>query len=235
MLKLLKKSEIDSAKAQDRQREINEGIKLAGRVDALREAQATEEANLEKFRRESIFKINEEIVSITENKNVLLKEVSDLEDRKRLALLPLDAEWDKVKEKQEELTQYALTLQEDSRILEESKGEYGVELELLEVEKKRICDERNRSIKALADSDEKHEQARKVLKEAQSIKDSAIQLKDAVTSELIERDAVVASKERDLENKVNKFDKEVKALDRERIKLDDMRATLERAMRRIKK
>lgn len=84
MLKLLKKSEVDRLKAQERQREIAEGMKIAGRIDALRRTQAEEEASLEKFRRETVEHINNEIVETIERLNLLKKEVAKLEEKKKI-------------------------------------------------------------------------------------------------------------------------------------------------------
>lgn len=89
-MKLLAKSEVAKAKAADRQREVAEGLKLAGRVDSLREVAAHEEASLAKFRRETIEVIHAEIVAETYKRDLLIGEVSVLEDRKREALKPLD-------------------------------------------------------------------------------------------------------------------------------------------------
>ena len=64
-MKLLKKSEINTLKAQERKAEIDQGLKLSRRVDVLRETAAQEEASLEAFRRSSIKAINEEIKQLT--------------------------------------------------------------------------------------------------------------------------------------------------------------------------
>lgn len=235
MFKLLKKSEIDIAKARDRQREINEGMKIAHRVDTLRKTQAEEEAILERFRLGTISKINEEIVSRTKELNVLLKQVSDLEDKRRIALQPLDTEWNEVNQKKDELTYYALSLNNEKSTIKELRKGYEVEVELLETEKKRILSERDQSIKSLYQAEENKEKSRNTLKESENIKKSIIDLKDNVMRELKERDTICASKERDLENKEEQIEKEKKALDRLKIKLLDQRATLERAMARLKK
>lgn len=60
-MKLLAKSDIQKAKSIERQQLVNEGLKLAKRVDDLRDVVAQEEAALEKFRRERLKQIHKEI------------------------------------------------------------------------------------------------------------------------------------------------------------------------------
>ena len=48
-MRLMKKSDITKANAQAKKREIDEGVKLAKRIDGLRETLADEEQSLEKF------------------------------------------------------------------------------------------------------------------------------------------------------------------------------------------
>lgn len=198
MLRLLKKSEIDSAKVADQQRLASEGMKLAKRVDNLRETAADEEAALSKFRVETISHINAEILLETKKKNLLVKEVSDLEDRKRIALVPLDEEWQKVNIRKDELTEYAVSLNEDKSLFEDERKDFEVETERLAVEKKRIEAERKQSVKSLAQAEEYRENSSHALKEAEAIRGEAEQFKKLILQEVSQRDAEAAAKERDL-------------------------------------
>lgn len=74
-MKLLKKSEIAKAQAEDKRREIEEGLRISRKVDALRELWASEEQAFEKWRT----KILEEIKELSEKRDALKKE-----DEKRL-------------------------------------------------------------------------------------------------------------------------------------------------------
>ena len=75
MLKLLSKSEIDTAKNLDRSREVAEGLKLSRRVDGLRELASKEEQMLEKHRTETLASISKEISDLNADKEVLLAEL----------------------------------------------------------------------------------------------------------------------------------------------------------------
>ena len=81
-MKLLPKSDIAKAKSVDKQREIDEGMKLAKRVDSLREVAAAEEASLKKFRSETLGAINTEITANATKRDELTQEVQSLEERK---------------------------------------------------------------------------------------------------------------------------------------------------------
>lgn len=68
---------------------IAEGLKLASRVDGLRETTAREENALEKFRVETLSNIGDQIQTEEEKRNALKEEVKVLEERRVLALAPL--------------------------------------------------------------------------------------------------------------------------------------------------
>lgn len=90
-MRLLPKSEIDKHKANERQAEIAEGVKLAKRVDKLRETVVNEEQALKTFRVQTLEVIGEEIKANTVKRDALRTEVKDLEERRAIALEPLDA------------------------------------------------------------------------------------------------------------------------------------------------
>ena len=102
-IKLLAKRDIDAAKAKERSLEVAEGLKLANRVDGLRETQAQEEASLQRFRTETIKKINEEITESTAKRDSLLTEVKTLQADRERALIPLDKEKQEIVEERVEL------------------------------------------------------------------------------------------------------------------------------------
>lgn len=99
-MKLLSKSDINTIKGTERQKEIQEGAKLAKKVDTLREVSAKEEENLKKFRDESLKILQVELdVKIKENER-LDKEIAFKKEQKIKLEAPLDLinEWKKVAE-----------------------------------------------------------------------------------------------------------------------------------------
>ncbi len=99
-MRLLAKSEVAKGKALDKQREVQEGLKVAKRVDALRETAAEEEASLEKFRQKTLSTLHEQIAPLAKEKDELESKVKTLrEERIRLeAPVDLRKEWELVEE-----------------------------------------------------------------------------------------------------------------------------------------
>ena len=102
-MRLLPKSELDKKKASQRQREIEEGLKLTRRVDSLREVAAEEDTKLEKYRAKTVAAIQAEIGPLDIKLGTLKKEIKELEDTRKNLLVPLDAEWKKVETVKETL------------------------------------------------------------------------------------------------------------------------------------
>lgn len=99
-MKLLPKSEIDKQKASETQQHIAEGIKLARRVDTLRDVAAQEEASLSKFRIRTLEAIQSEINEKTSERDALEAKNRALRDERIRLQGPLNLvqEWERVKE-----------------------------------------------------------------------------------------------------------------------------------------
>lgn len=102
-MKLLSKKDINTAQATTQKQTYDEGMKLARRVDSLREVAAAEESALEKFRRETIAKIHEETTEARTERERLLAEVRKLQKDREEALKPLDEEHQRNTEEAEAL------------------------------------------------------------------------------------------------------------------------------------
>jgi hypothetical protein len=98
-MKLLpKKTDIDKAKADERKREIDEGITLARKVDTLRELKSNEERNLLEYRATALKEIQKEIDSRIEIRNSLDDEIVKKQEIRKQLIKPLDEEWKEIKE-----------------------------------------------------------------------------------------------------------------------------------------
>ena len=115
-MKLLQKSDVAKAKSLDRQREIDQGVQLAKRVDSLRETVAQEEASLEKYRKETLTTIQAQITAQADKLGSLTSEVTELEYRKKLATDPIDTQW-------KELTDAQKAYQEKTELLDKRKAQ----------------------------------------------------------------------------------------------------------------
>ena len=234
-MRLLDKPQIQKLKALEIKREVDEGRKLAGRVDALRQLQAKEEAELQKFRRETLANIHEEITTKAQERDQLKQEVSKLQDDRAEALKPLTKE-------REEL---------DSKIakLLFLKGEVSTAKEALKTEVVEIKDSKKEVKLELQRAKEEKRQADALLKDAESslkeaedsrvwaekTKEGTQRLRDLVEKELRERDGKTATKERELLMKEAQIIAREEVIKKEWIIINDQRATLERAFKRLQK
>lgn len=93
-MKLLPKKSIDSAKAVERKKEIDDGLALARKVDQLRQSKIDEEADLLRYR-ESAFKIiQSEIAILLEEKESLKSQNEQAMQLRNERLKPLTIEWE---------------------------------------------------------------------------------------------------------------------------------------------
>jgi len=111
-MKLLDKKTIVTTKALERQKEVEEGLKLARKVDTLRNTASKEEANLAKFRTETLKTIQSQIdAKILEDKKLDESISRKREERLKLeAPIDLTNEWKEVKQLRQELNDKEVNL-----------------------------------------------------------------------------------------------------------------------------
>lgn len=100
-MKLLDKREIDVAKAAERHMEIEEGRRLAVRVDSLRELFSKEQGSLAKYRDETMKEALKQLAEVTAKRDQMIEERLEAEEQRNAALKPVDdikAEADRVLE-----------------------------------------------------------------------------------------------------------------------------------------
>lgn len=224
-IKLLQKREIDIAKGRDRQLEVQEGLKLARRVDGLRETQAQEEKSLELFRQNTVANINTEIEKESVKLEALKADVFALEDRRRNALVPVRD----LEAAAEALLEKAVNKANDVDILEDLATKKHTALDKrdadLVVEERRIADMHSRAEELLAkhaileeDSRKKNDEIEKKLVstyEAQKALDVYIKQKESEFSkmqEVINSEIAAVKKEKE-----RLIIKEKQLIDREQI------------------
>lgn len=233
-MKLQDKRTVSAEVATQKKRQIDEGMNLAKKVDALRETKLNEEKRLEDFRRESVARVQIQI-------DDKLKELDSIQTSIRVAQInlselrkPLDSEWQRV-------NVMANAVEEQKALLYQKHGEVdkGIALNTqkereLSQERQRIDEERRRATADLIQAEELKREGKKVFMEARTkaegIVNSAIEREEAV---------VVREKEvslRENENLVEKkrlalIAKQQKDKDRE---IADKYQTLQRTLGRMK-
>lgn len=233
-IKLLPKSEIANLKAKDQEREIKEGIKIATRVDGLRELQSKTEQDLERYRTVTLERIGEEIKSLNSKKEELLGNISQLQG-KYDAMLP------EMATKRTELAQFEKSLNGWERKLEKREENASLmEIDVMEALEKaegsRIRNEDNERISRnlLVQSNEKKEESEKTLKTVRKIQDQVYADKKNIEEALNLRELSIQTKENELSSKELSLINEKKEFEKEKIKVLDRQATLDRSLARLK-
>lgn len=141
-MRLLSKNEIVLKKGDERKLEIEEGAKLARKIDVLRETAAKEEANLAKFREANLRNIRIELDKLAQDKASLLEEVKSLKAQRHELLAPLDStlatEWERVNKEAAFCEKLIAELGVKLKQLEEDTEKNKKTLELLEIEEARV-------------------------------------------------------------------------------------------------
>ncbi len=232
-MRLLEKHELDQQKAQERKREIDEGAKLAKKVDELRKLEAQERANLTAWRNATLEDIKREIDASIRERDGLKDTVARLRDEQAKLRVPLDKEWENIKAEKESLG----TLKQDLHLQEASlasrQNTLGKSERENEIEKGRIADFKHMASQKLAQAEQSltvaHEEAADMRNKAQAM----LSMSEVRAHEIDSRELTVAARERDVDNQRQFNEKEALRLTIERRRLQDLAKTLERASQRI--
>lgn len=232
--RLLQKQDIVKQKSIERKLEIDEGVKLARKIDSLRETSAGEETKLSKFREQSLRLIKEEIEDRLIERDSLDVEVRSLKERRIELQKPLDEEWLKVNSKQEELIQYAQALQAESIKLNLLSIELVDKKIELEVQSERIEERNIQSLRQSAQVDEAKTKVDNLLKEIE-IKSKEKEEEFKQTNKyLLSEEARIRVMEREVNMKLENIEKREEEVKRKYILLEDREATLDRELKRRK-
>jgi len=234
-MKLLDPRTIQSNLNNQRKTDIDQGLTLARKVDVLRETLSVEEAKLTTFREVTIKEVQRQIDEKIRERDILAQEIKEAEKQRTELLKPLDEAWalvieDRKKLEDEKTETYVLNQQLEKSLIEVNKS-----LSEIEIEEKRQ-EEAKLQIKKQA------EQSSDILIEAQDRFTKALDEEKRVeilvrnkTRKLDEREAVLQATVNDIARKEKDLKAEYKFISEEKIRIADQRATLERAMARIKK
>jgi ATP:corrinoid adenosyltransferase len=234
-IKLLSKQEINQRKAIERKVEIDEGAKLARRIDSLREIVANEEASLASFRSKTIASINADIQKVTTERDNLLQEVTILRSELERGDLDLKIREQRLAEAQTELVEKEKTLQLQTEALKKLTKSVREEEKKTKTYNQRfqyvfnVLAEMNKSIET------NYLQSEEIVKQIQSKLDKVNTLIEETTKELRDKDIDIASRERDITIKEERIKRTTKELREKEIQLRDREFTLEREFKRLKK
>lgn len=232
-IKLLPKREADKAKALDRKREVDEGAKLASRVDGLRVLVAEEEKNLRAFKEKMVPEVMAEIKTLIDRKEYLQADMEELERQRLIAKKPLDDKWLEVRKKEAELNELGLSLGEKAdsvNVLLEKGIAYARELE---IEKERIRDERERSKVALNEATLSKEKARLALSQSEREAEEIIKQATDLEASAEKREKQVSLREKQVNQQQKDVERDKIAVISAQRVLKDRYDTLQRTIKRL--
>lgn len=234
-MRLQPKKAVAADLATQRKAQIDEGVKIATKVDVLRETLVEEEGNLNRFRKETILTVQADIDRYIRTRDELRNEVANLDRRRSEAQIPLDAAWHVLRESQGKFSSEKLAWGEKSDMLNERQAQIERSEQALEDEKYRIQDLKQRVSTALSEADSVLQHARE---ESGEVRNKAHVV--LLAAELKEREVSLKEKEveairvelGEVRKRQEKKDIEQAAHDRT---IKDKYATLQRTINRMSK
>lgn len=234
-MRLQPKSEVLEKQASEQKQRIEEGLRLAKRVDRLRETQAQEDASLEKFRREKVAAINAEIAETRGILTPLQVEVANLKAERERLMKPLTLEWEAVALARQEAE--TLTASADSRVKEAEKAESKARttLNYAETLMKAVDQARFDAASSLSDAENHRIEAQRKHDLAAQVLDETNRMQEDVKNELIPRIAAVSMREEGVRMKEAVLNDREADISKEWVLLEDRKRMLERDIIRAKK
>lgn len=233
-VKLLQKNELANLKAKEQAREVGEGIKIATRVDALRQTYSKTEQELEMYRNATLAEIQRQINALNEEKEDVMGKVKALQSK-------YDSMMPEISMKRTELSQFEKSLKGWEKKLEKREEKSLLEeLDVAEAKKKAklslAVNQDNERITAnlLIEAAEKSSIAHATMQRAKNVEEKAYSDKKDIEASLILREYSIKTKEDELLKKEMNLEAKEKELNIEIIRVKDQRETLERSLQRIK-
>jgi len=232
-MKLLQKSDIVKAKALDRKMEIDEGVKLSRRVDTLREVHANEEASLDRFRRETLKAIHDEVTTESAKLDTLRSEVATIQEQRTLALKPILIERDELEKDKTTHASNCATLEQDRIRLNSELFSANKWQNELKKEEERLAALHLQVLSAMNEVDANVKATMTTRDEAESLRLRTVELKTKLEDEIVTRETLMAQKESELVAREDKLKKAQQKIEIDKEWIADRRAMLARDSERL--
>lgn len=233
-VKLLPKSQLQEQKARETTREIQEGLKLANRVDGLRKTYSDVEQGLEKYGIATLTQIQGEIAAEQ-------KKFEEISGKTRAMQAKYDAMIPEISMKRTELYQFERTLEKWEQKLEKRQEVVDLgEIDIAEAKQKakdslkRQEDNERIARNLLIEADKKKNEAEVTLITARKVSDKAYSDQKSMEASLNLREFSIQSQEKEILTKETQLMNDRKDLEQEKIRVKDQRETLKRSLERIK-
>lgn len=234
-MKLLQKSTVASEQAIQKKAQIDEGVKLATRIDALRRTLADLERQHETYILGMENELKRRTEGLIEGVKDKMRELLEIEARRIKLLEPLAEKWSEVNEKEKEVNSILAQAQENAIVIEREKEKYLILGKKMKESQARTRIRERELSRVYAQAEENLEESVKVLKDAENKVDGQLSLLRERSVKLDERERMnnfdfMANKNQ----KTLLDDRESELSDRER-QINDKYETLLRTINRTKK
>lgn len=234
-MRLQPKRQVNVEVAKQKKADIDKGLELAGKIDALRETLAKEEQQLELFRTASVEAVKREIDSTLRELESVNNRIESRKDELVRLREPLDAEWEEIAEKK-----LLIEAEKGSLYQRRADLETGIGLNLRR--ERENDEERKRIERERRQIDEEQSLTVKLKEDALSALATARMQSDNIVSNALQRERAVVIREKEVaileddmserEHIVNEHEKDL--ANRERA-LTDKYQTFERTINRFNK
>lgn len=231
-MRLLDKNTVVRQQAQEHKLEIDEGLKLAQKIDLLRKTASEEEKKLADFRIGSLTAIQNELKPLNDKKASLENDVKDLEKKREKLKEPLDNEWARLEDEKknlekdkEELTRKVSNFLQEA--VKQDKRDKAIKVEEERLEEIRI-QANKMAVSALSDRDI----AKELLNKAKAEAEEVFKECESKKAELISREMIIAGQERGIINTKALLSRREKELDLQERAIKDKYDTLLRTINR---
>lgn len=234
-MRLLQKLDIDLFKAKERKAELDEGRKLAEKVDLLRRTLPEEEARIKAHRDAVVAECQRDIEAAIARRRQASAEADAEEARGRKAMEPVgDLIEAAARRSADSDARFAAALQAEERALaheSEARNELAAAKALLEQAER----DKGATAGALESAKAAEKEARKKLREAAEAKEAALRERDEAHADCFRREALVAERERNARLKEDSFAQRERALSVRERAIIDREETLQREFTRKQK
>lgn len=234
-MKILKRNEVLAETNKRRQEQIDEGMNIARKVDALRSTLADLQKKHSDFIAGMKAAVEKEISPLVKLRDELKLEVSRAKAALADLRVPLDAEWAAVRSERQRLDDDIKDSSKREALIVETERELEKQQVQLEEDRKSIDDLKKDALHKLTEVDE-------TLTEAEHIVHKATTDANKITALLVERERDVERKENEVylksvdnKNRAAHLDEKEAALNERERAVNDKYLTLERTISRLKK
>lgn len=233
-MRLLDKKTVNTVMAGQRKSQIDEGVTIARKIDALRQDLSSLEKQRDDFLSSSTTALKDKTEKL--NDEIFYKEkiVRELEEQRKKLLEPLTIKWDEVAEEEDRLIAYKEELVSQEKILYSKEVEIEEKYRELSLEEERMEDLKQQINIQVDKVQNSSIQAQNILVSALD-REVEIEAKlEAKKKKIDDKEQEVLIRERNIVLRENIIKQNEDEIIKTKLQLADQRATLDRAFARLK-